>query len=65
VVEEKREGADMPAGVREWLLQLERRVSELEHERVLARRRRLRGFVYLLVVLVAYAVYLYRVTDLL
>ena len=51
-MEDKR-GGD-PEGVREWLVQLERRVSELERERTLTLRRRRRMFWYIAVMVILY-----------
>ena len=51
---DKHGGPGDPDGVREWLLQLERRVSELEHERALTLRRRRRMFWYIALMAIAY-----------
>jgi hypothetical protein len=53
-----------PDGVREWLLQLERRVTELERAGARAERRRRHGFWVMVVVVVAYVLLLSTVTDL-
>ena len=62
-MEEQKE-TGRPDGTREWLLQLERRVSELERAQrdVLTRRRR--GFLYLALAGVVYLVFMYWMTNL-
>ena len=52
-----------PDGTREWLLQLERRVSDLERERALAEKRRRRSFWYIATVVVLYALLFYKLTS--
>ena len=61
---EERSQAAGPDGVREWLLQLERRVSELERAGAQAERRRRRGFWAMAVVVVVYVVLFSVMTDL-
>ncbi len=46
-------------GLREWLLQLEHRLSDLERESERARRRRRRMFWYFIVMLAVYLLSIY------
>jgi hypothetical protein len=55
-VEEKQESPGKPDGTREWLLQLERRVSELERAAAKAERARRRSLVYFILAGVLYVV---------
>ena len=55
---EKPGGAASLEGMRDWLLTLEKRVTELEREQGLARRRRRRGFWAFVILLVLYALVL-------
>ena len=54
----KPEGVASLEGLRDWLLVLEQRVTELEREQQLARRRRRRGFWAFVIVMVLYALVL-------
>ena len=62
-MEERPQAAAGTEGVREWLLQLERRVSELERAGALAERRRRRGFWVMAVVVVVYVLLFSVMTD--
>jgi len=63
-MEERPQAAAGTDGVREWLLQLERRVSELEHAATQAERRRRRGFWIMAAVVIVYVLLVSAVTDL-
>ena len=59
-MEEKREdGAAKPDATREWLLQLERRVSELENAAARAEKARRRSLLYFLLAGVLYVAVIY------
>ena len=62
-MEERPQAAAGQDGVREWLLQLERRVTELERAGVLAERRRRRGFWVMAAAVVVYLLLIYAMTD--
>ena len=52
-----------PDGTREWLLQLERRVAELERIHAAAERRRRRSFWFMAVAVVLYVLLFYKLTS--
>ena len=55
--QEKEHAAGKPDSTREWLLQLERRVTELEHEAAKAHRTRRRSVFFLLLAGVLYVLF--------
>lgn len=60
---ERETAAGTPDSTREWLLQLERRVTEIERENARARRRRRRSFWYFAVVVILYLLVMYYVSN--
>lgn len=57
--QEREQAAGKPDGTREWLLQLERRVTELEREAAKKERGRRRSLVLMLVAGVLYVLVVY------
>ena len=62
---ERQKGDETLDGMREWLMQLERRVTEIESENARARLRRRRAFWYFSIMVIAYLLLVYMTSNIL